>query len=226
MISGFTHNLTDYRPLGGKSRRYLDVTTGTTVSRRRYDQLFRLPAQGYRSYEHKAASLGAPQASTLDRFYRVVGRLSRGESLSGATKTEHISSATIWRLNEERGIIGKRYRAGKPGKMAVFAGYSITYAGIATFWTRDLTQHNDVPLDQKNLRLVARYENAEKKTRKTGDEQVLQAFVATPAYDLRGNVYYLLTDLNALYLLHDAQLAEGTDWDALFHSEEGVVYAP
>jgi hypothetical protein len=56
---------TDFRPLGGSSRRYLHITTGETLSRRQFDQLFRLPAQGYRSFEEKAAARHAPRPATL-----------------------------------------------------------------------------------------------------------------------------------------------------------------
>lgn len=49
-----SHTPADYVYLGGATRRYLDTTTGQTLSRRAYDARFKLSAQGFRSYEAKA----------------------------------------------------------------------------------------------------------------------------------------------------------------------------
>ena len=163
--------------------------------------------------------------STIAKFYRVVKRLATGESLTAATRAEHLSPATAWRLNEERGVVSKRYRTGKRGKKSVLSGYTLSYAGTATFWTSDEVRHDAVSLDRKNLRLLAQYQNAQKQALETGDEQRLRAYANTPIYDLHGNVYHLLTDLNALYALHDALLDDDVDWDALFQSGEGVLHA-
>jgi hypothetical protein len=222
----------DYVYLGGRTRRYLDTTTGQTLSRRAYDARFKLSTQGFRSYEAKALArsrVGPEQEparpSTIAKYYRVAKRLAAGESLAAATRAEHLSPSTAWRLNEERGVISKMYRPGKRGGKAVFDRFSVRYAGTATFWTSDGVRHDAVSLDQKNLRLLARYQNAQKQALETGDEQRLQAYAGTPMYDLHGNVYHLLTDLNALYAVHDALLEEDIDWDALFQSGEGVLHA-
>lgn len=39
---------------GDSARRYVSTSTGEIISRRQFDQIFRLPQQGYRSYEEKA----------------------------------------------------------------------------------------------------------------------------------------------------------------------------
>src|SRR5262245_9197713 len=101
---------TDYRPLGGSSRRYLNPITRETLSRRQFDQRFRLPAQGYRSFEEKAAARYAPRPTTLDSFYAVVRRLATGErSLTRAARAEHIAPTTVYRVNQQRGTFSPRY---------------------------------------------------------------------------------------------------------------------
>jgi hypothetical protein len=223
-------NPADYRPLGGGSRRYLDTTTGDTLSRRQFDQRFRLPRQGFATFEEKALRRAdrAPgetaRPATLDRYYGVVGRLARGERLTRAARAEGTSPTTVWRLNRERAVIGKSYRPGARGPRGAVDRYVVRYRGHATFWTPDGAQHDHVALDAMNVSLVGRYFNAVKKALDTGDDRVLRAFADAVVYDLHGRTYRLLTDLNALYQIHYAQLDADVDWEALFQSGEGVLH--
>jgi hypothetical protein len=216
---------TEYRPLGGTSRRYLHITTGETLSRRHFDQLFRLPAQGYRSFEEKAAARHAPRPSTLDRFYAVVRRLAGGErSLTRAARAEHIAPTTVYRVNQQRGTFSPRYAPGKTSGKHVRVGYDIRRAsGRANFWTADGTFHDGVPFDREMLREMARYDNAVRWAMDYGDPHRLDPFVGRVVYDVYGTPYRLLTDLNALYTVHEA--AEPLDIAPLFSSEEVVLNA-
>jgi hypothetical protein len=220
-----TQRATEYRPLGGSSRLYLHTITGETLSRRQFDQLFRLPAQGYRSFEEKAAARHAPRSSTLDRFYAVVRRLAGGErSLTRAARAEHIAPTTVYRVNRERGTFSPRYAPGKTTGKHVRVGYDIPRAsGRASFWTADGTFHDGVLFDQDMLRVMARYDNAVRSAMDHGDPRRLDPFVGRVVYDVYGTPYRLLTDLNALYFVHAA--AEPLDIAPLFSSEEVVLYA-
>jgi hypothetical protein len=215
----------EYRPLGGTSRRYLNIITGQTLSRRQYDQLFRLPAQGYRSVEEKAAARHAPRSSTLDRFYAVVRRLAGGErSLTRATRAEHIAPTTVYRVNQQRGTFSPRYAPGKTSGKHVRVGYDIRRAaGRASFWTADGTFHSEVLFDQDMLRVMARYDNAVRWAMDHGDPHRLDPFVGRVVYDVYGTPYRLLAELNALYAVHQA--AEPLDIAPLFSSEEVVLNA-
>lgn len=209
-------------PLGGSSRRYRNTHTGETISRRQYDQRFRLPHQGYRSYEEKAARRGQPRTSTTDRYFGVVRRLSsRQEPLGAAARAEGISPSTVWRFNEPRNIIGKRYAPGRPGRRARHVGYTITYQGVATFFTTDGALHRDVPLDARELSVVANYDNAIQRAKRTGDTRQLERYTGTVVYDVMGNQYALLTDSNALLAL-EAQEDLTDSYDQLIKSGEGI----
>ena len=218
-------NPSDYRPLGGSSRRYLDITTGQTLSRRQYDQLFRLPTQGYRSFEEKAAARQAPRPSTLDRFYAVVRRLAGGErSLTRAARAEHISVTTVYRVNQERGTFSPRYAPGKTTARSVRVGYDIRRAsGRVSFWTADLAFHDGVLFDRNTLSVMGRYDNAVRRAMDKGTPALLAPYVGVVVYDVYGTPYPLLTDLNALYAVHVA--AEPLDIAPLFTSEEVVLDA-
>jgi hypothetical protein len=216
---------TNYRPLGGTSRRYLNTITGETLSRRQFDQLFRLPAQGYRSFEEKAAARGAPRASTVDRFYGVARRLAAGErSLTRAARAEHIAPTTVYRLNQQRGTFSPRYAHGKTSGKHVRVGYDIRRAaGRVSFWTADGTFHDGVAFDREMLREMARYDNGARRAMDHGDPHRLDPFMGRVVYDVYGTPYRLLTDLNALYAVHEA--AEPLDIAPLFSSEEVVLNA-
>jgi hypothetical protein len=218
-------NLSDYRPLGGSSRRYLDVTTGETLSRRQYDQRFRLPAQGYRSFEAKAAARQAPRPATLDRFYAVVRRLATGErSLTRATRAEHIAPTTVSRLNQACGTFSPREAPGKHPGRQVRMGYDIRRAaGRVSFWTSDQTFHDGVPFDPVMLRVLARYDNAVQTAMDKNDQRLLAPYVGLVVYDVYGTPYQPLTDLNTLYAVHAA--VEAVDIAPLFTSEEVVLDA-
>jgi hypothetical protein len=220
-----SRNPNNYRPLGGSARRYLDLTTGETLSRRHFDQLFRLPIQGYRSFEEKAAARGAPRAATGDRFYGVVRRIGAGErSLSRAARAEHISLATVHRLNRGRGTFTPQYAPGKTTGRNVLVGYAIhKAAGRVNFWTDDRAFHPDIPFDRQMLSVMSRYDIAVHVAMDKNDERLLVPYVGMVVYDVYGTPYHLLTDLNALYQVHYRD--EDPDIAPLFTSEEVVLRA-
>jgi hypothetical protein len=212
----------DFRPLGGSARRYLNLATGETLSRRQYDQLFRLPAQGFSSYEEKAVARRAPRESTIGRFYGVVRRLTGGErSVTRAARAEHISLATIHRINRQRGTFSPRYVPGRTGRN-VRMGYTVDRAaGRASFWTSDLVFHDGVVFDRQMLSLLAHYDNDVQRAMARNDQRLLDPYASTFAYDVYGAAYRPLTDLNALYAVHAA--AEPMDLAPLFASEEVLL---
>jgi hypothetical protein len=220
-----SQNPRDYRPLGGTTRRYVNISTGQTLSRRQYDQLFRLPPQGYRSFEAKAAARAAPRRSTLDRFYAVVRRLAGGErSLTRAARAEHISLTTLYWVNQQRGTFSPRYAPSKTTRRSIRVGYDILRAaGRVSFWTADTIFHDGVLFDREMLRIMARYDNNVQRAMDRGAPHLLAPYVGMVVYDVFGTPYRLLTDLDALYAVHTA--AEPLDLAPLFTSEEVVLDA-
>jgi hypothetical protein len=217
-----------------KTRGYANIRTGETLSRRQYDKRFGILArEGFGSYEAKARARRAQgilpgaargRETALARYYRVVQRLRKGEFLTRAAKAEGTTPATVWRLDQDRRIIGKVYKPGAHGKHGAVDHYELRRQGMGTFWTRDGALHVHVQLDGKNIRVLARYLNATKKAKYTGDDSDLRAFDALPLYDVFGNSYELLTDANALMLLEEAY-AEAGNVEELFQSGEGVLHA-
>jgi hypothetical protein len=212
----------------------VNARTGEVLSRRQYDKRFGLLAsERFGSYEAKARARRAQgllpgaargRVTALARYYRVVQRLRKGELLTRAAKAEGTTPTTVWRFNQDRRIIGKVYKRGAHGKHGAVDHYELRRQGTGTFWTRDGALNVRVPLDGKNIRVLARYLNAVKKAKDTGDDSDLRAFDELPLYDVFGNRFDLLTDVNALMLLEEAY-AEAGNVEDLFQSGEGVLDA-
>lgn len=187
-----SNNRADFVYLGGKSRRYLDTTTGQTISRRQYDQLFRLGPRGLSSYEalarQRAHAGYAPLARTHQRFYQVVERVLRtGVSPSQSAKAEHMNVETLRRYNRDRGIL--RYnRSSRRGEVHA--------AGRVSFFDAAGNLHTSIPFDQLEIRTLSAYGHAVQGAKK-GHPAALQSFAGVRVRDIFGHEYRLLTDINA-----------------------------
>lgn len=170
-----------------------------------------------------AIGAGRGRDRTLERYYRVVGRLAKGESLRRATRAEQISSRTINRLNDERVLFGYFYRTGKRGQ-SVFDGYWVRYHARMPILSRDGVLHTKVPLDQKNASLIGQYWHAEREARH-GKVEALTPFKNLVIYDANGHAYRLQTEVNALYRFYDAMTdEEQADFNRTFYSGREVLY--
>jgi hypothetical protein len=213
-----SNNRADFVYLGGKSRRYLDVTTGQTISRRQYDQLFRLGPRGLSSYEalakERAHAGYAPLARTNERFYRVVERVLRtGVSSSQAAKSEHMNLETLRRYDRDRGLLHYNRRT-KRGEVHA--------AGRVSFFDANGALHKAIPFDHKEIRTLSAYGQAVKAA-KRGRTAALASFADMRVKDVLGTQYRLLTNINAYLRLEQIY----GDMDPLDFFQSGdVVVAP
>jgi hypothetical protein len=160
----------------------------------------------------------------LTRYFRVVARLAKGEPLRTAIPAEHISLATVHRLNEERVLFGYTYRTGKRGQPNVFNGLWVRYHARMPILTSDGVLHPHVPLDKVSASEVGTYWNAVDAARQ-GKPEALEAFRDRVIYDADGHAYRLLTDVNALHRVFDAMSDEElADFSRTFYSGREVRY--
>jgi hypothetical protein len=80
-----------------------------------------------------------------------------------------------------------------------------------------------VPLDLRNSSLLGAYWNAVDRA-KAGDVDALRPFEHLTIYDLNGNPYRLLTDINTIYSLEQAMVFTGGD--AYFRRHYGGARRP
>lgn len=209
----------EYVYLGGKSRRYLNTSTGQTISRRQYDKRFRLGPRGISSYEalakRRAHAGYAPLARTKDRVDAAVERVYRtGMSPTQAARVEHMSPETLRRYNRDRGILryNQQSRRGE-----------VHAAGRESFFNAAGTLHHSIPFDQREIRTMSAYGNAVQDAKK-GRVAGLQSFADVRVHDVFGNEYSLLTDINAYLRLE--QIHDDIDPLDFFQSGDVLVLAP
>jgi hypothetical protein len=163
---------------------------------------------------------------TLEKYYDVVGELREGWSLRQATAVEGMSPRTFWRLNAERGMVGKQYYVSKRGQI-LFDRYTVAIPARMPILTTANKLLPHVPLDEKNASLIGTYWNAVDKAMQ-GDAQALRdlrAFAYRTIYDTYGHRYQLQTDLNALFRFFDQMTAqEHADFLRTFYTGREVVY--
>jgi hypothetical protein len=190
-------------PLGGRSRRYFNPTTGQTISRRAYDRLYGRfsGATLIATPEVLAASRRQPRESTREKFFRVVRRVSgRGESPSRAARAEHMSPETLKRYDRDRGALryNRRQRRGE-----------VWRAGVVTFADAFGQVHHNVPFDHREIKTMSAYAGALKMAQhpnpgvRARGALALSTFAGTTVYDVAGNAYTLLTDTDAYLALKE-----------------------
>jgi len=209
----------DYVYLGGKSRRYLNVATDQTISRRQYDKLFRLGPRGVSSYEalarQRAHAGFAPLARTEGRIQAAIERVFHtGVSPSQAARAEHMSPETLRRFDRDRGIL--RYnRSIQRGEVHA--------AGLVGFFDDADALHRRVPFDQRNIRTMSAY-GAAVKAAKAGRPVALKSFTDVRVQDVFGNQYGLLTNFNSYLRLE--QIHGDIDPLDFFQSGDQLVAPP
>ncbi len=205
----------DFVALGGLTRRYRNVNTGETISRRQYDKLFRLGPRGIKSYEALAGQRArqgfAPLARTKERIGNVVRRIAGGESRADALRAEGLSAATLRRREDDYGAIIYDRRSKKNQLVA---------AGRVSFYDASGVAHDDVLFGPRELRNMSAYMNAMRHALTTGNTAALSSFVGVTVYDVFGNPYSLLTNVDA-YL----SLAGVVEIDDFFESGQ-IEVAP
>jgi hypothetical protein len=163
---------------------------------------------------------------TTEKYYAVVADLQEGWSLRQAAAVEDISPRTVWRLNQERGLIKRQHRLTKRGHVVV-DGYEVVVSARMPILTSDDVPHPAVPLDAKNASLVGHYWNAVDLAMQGGAQALrdLQAFAHLPIYDIDGHRYRLQTDLNALFRFFDSMTdQERADFNRTFYTGREMVY--
>jgi len=205
----------DYIALGGRTRRYRNLTTGETISRRQYDTLFRLGPRGIPSYEalarQRARQGFSPLARTRERVGRVVERIHSGESRASALRAEGLSGETLRRYDQGRGVLIYNRRERRT---------EIHAAGRATFYDANGVLHTDVPFDHREIRTMSAYLNA-MRSALGGRPAALASFAGVTVTDIFGNSYSLMTDADAF------RFVAGTiEPDDFFKSGDFIVSAP
>ncbi len=182
----------DFVALGGLTRRYRNITTGETISRRQYDKLFRLAPRGITSYEQLAQQRArqgfAPLVRTKERVGNVIARITRGESRSAALRAEGMSGETLRRREDDYGAITYDRKTKKSQLVA---------AGRVSFYDAGGIAHDDVLFGPRELRTMSAYMNAMRHALTTGNTAALSSFVGVTVYDVFGNPYNLLTNVDA-----------------------------
>lgn len=210
-------NPVDYVALGGGARRFRDVTTGETISRRQYDKLFRLGPRGIPSYETLAKARARagfqPLRRTREAFGRVIGRVAAGERMPAAARAEGITPTTIRRYDQRRGTLAYNRHTRQ---------WEVWAAGTVSFFDAKGTLHRDVPFDHVEIAPLSAYGHA-LKAAKAGRPAALASFRGLSVRDVTGREYTLLTNLDA-YLMLEARY--GLDPMDFFQSGEELITAP
>ncbi|MGO8948002.1 MAG: hypothetical protein ACLQUY_10135 [Ktedonobacterales bacterium] len=161
----------------------------------------------------------------LLRYYHAVRELGQGKSLRQAARTAGISPSTVRRYNEGRQLYQPVYRY-KNGQPTTVKGYQVEQPGSTPILTREGILIVAPPVDAKNASLLGRYWNAVD-TALHGDARTLHSFAHTTIYDVNGNTYQLMTDVNAIYRFFDGMSDEDqADFWRNFYAGRTVIYAP
>jgi hypothetical protein len=204
-----------------RRRKALGAERGLTLRQARGHP--RLGEPGIRTLR-QGGPLPGDRDPALIRYYRVVARLAKGESLRTAIPAEHISPALVHRMNEERVLFGYTYRTGNRGQPNVFNGLWVRHHARMPILTTDGVLHQQVALDKKSASEVGTYWNAVDAARQ-GKPEGLAAFHGRVIYDDSGRVYRLLTDINAIHYVFDRMSDEDyADFSRTFYSGREVRY--
>lgn len=204
----------DYVPLyvngqRDKARRYVNKA-GHTISVRQFQK----------NAHVEAGTVKQPartEQETMKKFYGVVKRLGKGETLEHAAKAEGISPSTIRKLNEQRtpdrmykgklipGAARRAYspaynKVNKAGK-AVRTGFQLnnTYHPPVLIINPDGSSSiKHIECDRINANILGSYWNNAKYALNEGEYDLLKRFEGKYVYDIHGNAYTLITDPNEL----------------------------
>jgi hypothetical protein len=136
----------------------------------------------------------------IKKYYGVVNRVLKGESLTSATKQEHISAKTFDKLNKSYdNFLGRTYKESSKGGKAVHSGYFVP--GIREIYILVDIGNGPELIDIQAVRPershVGTYWNLVDNALH-GNTSSLKAFKYNPIHDIHGNTYTLVTDPNTL----------------------------
>jgi hypothetical protein len=152
----------------------------------------------------------------LGRKYSAIARMSRGESLPQAAKTEGIAPSTLRRFIKQSKAAQPIYnrRGGKPTRVM---GYRIEASGSTPILT-DAGQVITPPaVDSRTASLLGRYWNDVDKALTSGNGTSLKKYEHTVIHTLDGQTYHLMTDLDAIRAWIAALPDERDFWRNLYH---------
>ena len=163
--------------------------------------------------------------STLARVYQAAANLftGRARSLTEAARLAGTTPRTIKRVSREQGgqFLEPARVVSKEGRHRTVGGYSIRPHTEGRIYTADGRDVGLVPLDLRNSSLLGAYWNAVDRA-KAGEVDALRPFEHVTIYDLNGNPYRLLTDINTIYSLELAVVSTGGDAYFRRHYERPV----
>jgi hypothetical protein len=168
--------------------------------------------------------------ATRLRYYRAAREIAAGKSKAAAARVAGISVSTFNRLNRELGLVQSipRYKPDLSGilRPSGVRGYQVEQPGSTPILTREGRLIVAPAVDRVTASLLGRYWNAVDRALK-GDDRDLQRFRHAVVYDLDGNAYHLMTDINAYRRWYDMRSGiERQDFARTFYTGRRVVYAP
>lgn len=192
----------DYKPLyiNGKrdaAKRYIN-NAGKTISVRQFQK----------NAHVEAGTVKQPartEQETMKKFYGVVKRLGKGETLGQAAKAEDISPSTIRKINEQttpKGLTRRVYSPAYPkvnkktGK-AIRRGFQLNAsdkAPVLIIRADGVAELKTIECDKVNSSFIGRYWIAATKALEDGEYELLAPFEGKYVYDINGNSYELITD--------------------------------
>jgi hypothetical protein len=173
----------------------------------------------------RITSIAGEPDPTLLRFYRVVARLQRGESLGRASRAEHTTPRTIKAYNAERRLFQPlyHYRLGKP---TTVRGYQVEQPGSTPIFTAAGELIPSPAVDAKTATTLGEYWNAVDAALH-GDDRALRGFAHVVITTRDGRHYRLLTNVNAIRRWFDEMSdEEEADFWRTFYTGRTVLYAP
>lgn len=219
----------------GATRRDYAAEYAARIARASERGLSRSQARGHAPSGESIADLreagvvtttGNPQRDrVLLRYYHAVRELSQGKSLRQAAKTAGIAPSTVKRYNERRQLYQPVYHY-KNSQPTTVKGYQVEQPGSTPILTSDGTLILAPPVDAKMASILGSYWNAVEAALQ-GNDRALRTFTHTTIFDLYGNTYQLLTDVDTIYRFFESMSeSDESDFWRTFYAGRTVIYAP
>ena len=158
----------------------------------------------------KQQGLFKPSNSLIERkYYKVLKRVAAGASLSEAAKKLHIAPKTVRKLDKERDALVRDEKTGR---------YVVKASSEFDVLTRDGTLFKGVALDKYNATILGKYWNAVQKALNGSNTNTLKGYRNVPVYDIYGQRYVLLTNINDVRAVFEQMTAgEAEDFNEKFY---------
>ena len=131
--------------------------------------------------------LVTPNVSAEKRYYKTLKAVNAGKSLTAAAKAAHISTATVRKLDKTRDALQRDQITGK---------YAVRASSEFVIPTKDGRLLNGVPVDKANASILGHYWNDVQKGLNGKYPKALKRYRGKVVYDIAGNQYRLLADVN------------------------------